>query len=176
MASMPEEIIQEITPERWRQAKQIFQAAIELGPVERDIYLTDACAGDSSLRAEIESLIAAYEQPGSFLDTPAIDIAAEAASAIQANSLVGGSLGRYHILALLDRGGMGEVYRAIVPALGREVAVKILPIAFSVDRSRLQRFAQEARAVSSLNHPNIITIRALRNGRRTRAFRGRDGR
>src|SRR5262245_40324 len=164
MTSMPEEIIQEITPERWRQAKRIFQDAIELAPAERDDYLRDACAGDSSLRAEIESLIAAHERPGSFLDTPVIDLAAEACSAAredQDNALVGCSLGHYQILGLLDRGGMGTVYRAKDQSLGREVAVKVLPAAFSVDQSRLQRFGQEARAASATNHPNIITIHEI---------------
>ncbi|MGH9935958.1 MAG: protein kinase domain-containing protein, partial [Blastocatellia bacterium] len=141
--------------------KQIFQAAVELAPAEREAYLTDACAADLLLRAEVESLIAAHEHTGSFMDTPAFDLAAEPTSATKGNMLVGQSLGHYQILALLDRGGMGEVYRAKDTSLGREVAVKVLPSAFSADRGRLQRFEQEARAASALNHPNIITIHEI---------------
>src|ERR1700737_4591768 len=70
----------------------------------------------------------------------------------------GARLGPYEILAPLGAGGMGEVYRAKDPRLGREVAVKVLPDALSSDRERLRRFEQEARAASALNHPNIITI------------------
>lgn len=70
----------------------------------------------------------------------------------------GTKLGPYEIQALLGAGGMGEVYRARDTRLDRSVAVKILPSAFSSDRDRLQRFQQEARALSSLNHRNLLAI------------------
>jgi serine/threonine protein kinase len=70
----------------------------------------------------------------------------------------GTRLGPYEILAPLGAGGMGEVFRARDPRLGREVAVKVLPPAFSSDPERLHRFEQEARATSVLNHPNIVVI------------------
>src|SRR5262245_28737771 len=70
----------------------------------------------------------------------------------------GSRLGPYEILAPLGAGGMGEVYRARDPRLGREVAVKVLPAAMSSDPDRLRRFEQEARAASALNHPNILTV------------------
>jgi len=70
----------------------------------------------------------------------------------------GSRLGPYEILAPLGAGGMGEVYRARNSKLRREVAVKVLPASFSDDTDRLRRFEQEARAVSALNHPNIVTI------------------
>ncbi len=134
--------------------KEIFQAAVELPAPERKAYLTDVCAGEHSLLTEVESLLAAHEEPGSFLDTPAFNFAEESA----VDALLGKSLGRYRILSLLGRGGMGEVYKAKDTTLGREVAIKVLPSGFSIDRDRLRRFEQEARAASALNHPNIITI------------------
>ncbi len=70
----------------------------------------------------------------------------------------GSRLGPYEILTPLGAGGMGEVYRARDPRLGREVAVKVLPDAVSADPDRLRRFEQEARAASALNHPNILTV------------------
>jgi len=70
----------------------------------------------------------------------------------------GARLGPYEIIALIGAGGMGEVYRASDPRLGREVAIKVLPKDFSADPERLRRFEQEARAASALNHPNILTI------------------
>jgi eukaryotic-like serine/threonine-protein kinase len=148
---------QQITAERWRQVKGIFQAVIELPPTRQTVYLTEACAGDLALLAEVESLIAAHVEPGSFLDQPAVDLAAEPAGAAT-KALLGRSLGRYQILALLGRGGMGEVYQAKDTTLGREVAIKVLPSAFSLDQDWLQRFELEARALCLLNHPNIITI------------------
>ena len=70
----------------------------------------------------------------------------------------GSRIGRYQVLALLGKGGMGEVYRALDDRLGREVAVKVLPAVFSADAERLKRFDQEARAAGALNHPNVLAI------------------
>lgn len=70
----------------------------------------------------------------------------------------GSRLGPYEILSLIGAGGMGEVYRARDPRIGREVAIKILPAAYAHDSERLRRFEQEVRSVGSLNHPNILTI------------------
>ena len=67
-------------------------------------------------------------------------------------------LGAYEVVALIGAGGMGEVYRARDPRLGRDVAIKVLPPAFSADPERLQRFEQEARAAAALNHPNILAV------------------
>ena len=70
----------------------------------------------------------------------------------------GARLGPYEIVSPLGAGGMGEVYRARDTRLGREVAVKVLPPSFSQDANRLRRFEQEARAVSALNHPNVVSL------------------
>src|SRR6266496_4139094 len=70
----------------------------------------------------------------------------------------GSRLGPYEIVSPLGAGGMGEVYRAKDPRLGREVAVKVLPASFSNDADRLRRFEQEARAAGLLNHPNITAV------------------
>src|SRR6202023_3220837 len=67
-------------------------------------------------------------------------------------------LGAYEIVGLLGRGAMGEVYRARDTRLGRDVAIKVLPAAFSRDQDRLRRFEQEARAAAALNHPNILAV------------------
>lgn len=67
-------------------------------------------------------------------------------------------LGRYEIRKQLGAGGMGEVYLAYDPKIGRDVAIKVLPAAFFSDEERLRRFEQEARAVGALNHPNILAI------------------
>jgi len=70
----------------------------------------------------------------------------------------GTRLGPYEILAPLGAGGMGEVYRAADPRIGREVAIKVLPASVAGDSDRLRRFEQEVRAAGALNHPNILTI------------------
>ncbi|HLN80949.1 MAG TPA: serine/threonine-protein kinase, partial [Thermoanaerobaculia bacterium] len=74
-------------------------------------------------------------------------------------SLAAGSrLGPYEIVTPIGAGGMGEVYRARDPRLGRDVAIKVLPASFSKDPERLRRFEQEARAAGVLNHPNIMAV------------------
>jgi serine/threonine protein kinase len=70
----------------------------------------------------------------------------------------GARLGPYEIVSPLGTGGMGEVYRARDPRLGRDVAIKVLPAAFSADPDRLRRFELEARAAAALNHPNILAV------------------
>src|SRR5262245_21640556 len=70
----------------------------------------------------------------------------------------GTRIGTYDVTTLIGAGGMGEVYRAHDARLGRDVAIKVLPAAFSADPDRLRRFEQEARAAAALNHPNILTV------------------
>jgi Tol biopolymer transport system component len=71
---------------------------------------------------------------------------------------VGAKVGPYEVLGVVGRGGMGEVYRAHDPRLGRQVALKLLPLEYAQDAARLKRFAEEARAIGALNHPNILDI------------------
>jgi len=148
-------------PERWRQIERLFQTALGRGAAERAAFLDEACAGDEELRREAESLLAANEQvrqSDGFLNQTALQVAAQAIAGDQARSLVGRKIGRYQILSLLGAGGMGEVYLAQDTRLGRKLALKFLPQEFTRDLKRVQRFKQEARAASALNHPNIITI------------------
>ncbi len=86
----------------------------------------------------------------------------------------GHRIGPYEITALIGAGGMGEVYRARDPRLGRDVAIKVLPAAFSADPDRLRRFEQEARAAAALNHPNILAVYDI-GQERLRPARGAGG-
>ena len=83
---------------------------------------------------------------------------------------VGSRLGHYHVTALIGEGGMGQVYRATDTKLKRQVALKILPEAFSADPERLARFQREAEVLASLNHPNIAAIHGLEESEGTRAL------
>src|SRR6266850_1321360 len=147
-----------MTPERWHRIKELFESALERPPEERYAFLDHACAGDEFLRKEVESLITAHEQTGSFIDSPAYELGAELLTEDQAETLVGQGIAHYEILSLLGSGGMGEVYLAQDTRLGRKIALKLLATHFTTDKDRLRRFEQEAHSASTLSHPNVCMI------------------
>jgi serine/threonine protein kinase len=143
---------------RWQQVDRLFQAALEMDPGQRAEFLDRACLGDDSLRKEVESLLDSDEQGLSLIDTPAFGMVAEVFAGHATRLSDGHHIGHYKILGLLGTGGMGEVYLAHDGKLGRKVALKLLPADFTLNQEWLDRFKQEARAASALNHPNILTI------------------
>jgi serine/threonine protein kinase len=145
--------------ERLKKTEEIYHAALEVLPAERQAFLSKVCAEDEDLRREVESLLAVQRPANNIFDTPPESLAAEMFSqkAPPAN-LAGKAISHYQIIKLLGAGGMGEVYLGEDTKLRRKVALKILPPQFSTDHERKRRFEKEARAVSALNHPNIITI------------------
>lgn len=154
--------------ERWKQVDDLLDAALELSSDEREKFLNKRCNGDEELRREVLSLLAAHEKASGFMSDPAIEVAAKQMA--QENPLVeiiGREFAEYKVEKLLGTGGMGEVYLAHDSKLNRKVALKILPSQFIKDEERIKRFEREARAVSSLNHPNLITIYDIGNSNGT---------
>ena len=145
--------------ELWQRAESLFHAALERPPESRHAFLVEACGGDDALRRQVEALVAKADDTTSCLEKPAL-VVLEAPERARA-SLVGRQVGAYRVISLLGAGGMGEVYRARDDRLGRDVALKTLPPAFAGDPGRLARFRGEARALASLNHPNIAAIYGL---------------
>ena len=146
-----------MTPERWARAAQLYESALEVEPGARAQFLADACRDDSSLRQEVESLLA-QDQTAVLVDDP-VGVAAAAvlgddAAVLQPHD----QLGPYRIEELIGAGGMGQVYRARDTKLQRDVALKILPESFVHDGDRVARFTREAQVLASLNHPNIGAI------------------
>jgi len=144
--------------DRWQQIEALYHAALKLEPSQRAAFLEEGCGGDAELRGEVESLLAADAQAQDFIESPALDMAAQALTEADPPTLVGKKLGAYQILSPLGAGGMGEVYKAQDTRLKRTVALKVLPLDRTSDPERKRRFVQEAQAASALNHPNIITI------------------
>ena len=162
-----------MTAERWQQIDQLLDAALELPAAERAAFLEKTCSNDSELRRKVEALLRSEEEAGSFIEAPAHAFAAEMLVEQDYSTQIGSSqpdssqprisqFGRqiqhYRILSFLGAGGMGEVWLAEDIRLGRKLALKFLHEKFASDIDRIRRFEQEGRVISSLNHPNILTI------------------
>ncbi len=149
--------------ELWKQVDALLEQALEQPPEAREAFVLAASQDNSALRDEVLSLLKAQAQAAQFMERSAMNVAAQALAQDSkittiVATLVGQEFATYKIEKLLGAGGMGEVYLARDLKLGRMVALKVLPFHFVVDADRLSRFQREARALSSLNHPNLVTI------------------
>ncbi|MEP6900444.1 MAG: protein kinase [Actinomycetota bacterium] len=147
--------------ERWQIVKELFDTVLALTPPERGRFLDKSCSGNDELRREVENLLDSFEDAGSFLEQSAAADIADLIIESPENRVTGKSFGHYEIVRQIGAGGMGEVYLAQDKKLDRRVAVKILNDQFSRHESNLQRFIQEAKAASGLNHPNILVIHEI---------------
>jgi serine/threonine protein kinase len=147
---------------RWQKLDELFNVALERRSERRAAYVATVCAGDDELRQELEAMLAHHDRANSFIESPAYVVAAQNLFEDDVTeSLIGRTIGPYHIRSLLGSGGMGIVYLAFDQELHRQVALKFLPNDLLFDKQRVQRFKQEARAASALNHPNILTIHQI---------------
>jgi serine/threonine-protein kinase len=151
-----------MTPERWKQVDELFEAALGLTVEKRSAFLDEACAGDDELRKEVETLLSSDHHVGSSIEASPRLLAADLLnkSTLKSRSALSGTLlsERYQILSVLGAGGMGEVYRAKDLRLDREVAIKVLPEHQATNPNALSRFELEAKSVAALSHPNILAI------------------
>jgi pimeloyl-ACP methyl ester carboxylesterase len=151
----PEEDQPVIGTARRQQIESLFDQAIELPPEDRPALLSRACGSDSDLRREVETLLAFAERSGL-----TAKLAAAVAGARIPSSAVGPgrTVSQYEILEQLGGGGMGVVYKALDRRLQRLVALKFLPPYLGAEAELKLRFTREAKAIATLDHPNLCTI------------------
>jgi serine/threonine protein kinase/Tfp pilus assembly protein PilF len=172
--------------ERWRQIQSLYYAALERDAAEHAAFLIEACAGDDELRREVESLLAAHEQAEGFMDTPALEVAAELVAEglggekttlppnyrqsnvanssppeTRVEAFAPGVIldGRYEIEKELEQGGIGVVYLAHDRKLRNRVVIKTL-----IEKTRAKserkwiedKFRQEIEVVARINHPGVV--------------------
>lgn len=149
--------IQAADPAAFPRARAIFEAALERPVNERVQQVRHACGDDAALLAAVEQMLHADAEPHALLD---------GGPGRHTNRWHPGETfaGHFRIVALLGRGGMGEVYRAHDTSLGRDVALKVLPSTVGESGSlddRLARFQREAQVLATLNHPHIAAIHGV---------------
>ena len=147
-----------MNPERWKQVREVFGAALELAPEKRPGFLDSACGADAELRREVESLLHSDQAAGSFLGSSVDSSHREHERPNGDDQWIGRQIGQYRILERIGTGGMGVVYRGEDVRLGRSAAIKFLSTEIDRDFRARERFEREARAASALNHPNICTV------------------
>lgn len=147
-----------MTPERFRQTEEIFQAALDLPPPERKAFLDEKCAGDPDLRAEIESLLNETGADETLL-AGAVLRAAQSLHTTQSAREIGQRIGNYRLIREIGRGGMGAVYQAIRAddEFLQSVAIKLLQRGLEND-FLLARFRAERQILATLQHPNIAQL------------------
>jgi serine/threonine-protein kinase len=151
--------------DRRQQIYDLLEAALECDERERGAFLDEACEGDPALRREVEKLLELYQRTAPFPGTPAVETATEllttpTTGAIDDARFVPGDMlaGRYRIVGLLGRGGMGEVYRADDLKLKQPVALKFLPERVSADGAALARFYQEVSIARRISHRHVCRV------------------
>jgi len=148
--------------EHWERIENLYHAALEREPSKRELFLREATAGDEDLLRKVKLMLEQdAEAPDSFLKLPTTQIIDARIAADRPSALIGRRLGPFEIIAHLGSGGWGEVYRARDSALPLDVALKILRPSLASNHEFAGRFRKEARLASSLNHPNIVAVRAV---------------
>ena len=149
-----------MTPEQQRRVRDLFEMAVERDPADVAAWVEREAADDSTVRAEVLSLVQHHSRAGAFLSEPIVEHAPDLLADDEPLA-PGAQVGVYTIVRELGRGGMGRVYLASDSRLGRTVALKALAPHLTRDPSHRERLRREARAAASLTHPGICTVYAL---------------
>src|SRR5690242_4250549 len=151
-----------MTPERWQQVEEIFQAALDLSPGERTRYVSEVCAHDTELKRDVEVLLTQYDSAGELLDNPVYgntELSALESFVEDKDPMIGRRLGSYRIEREIGRGGMGAVYEASRAdnEFNKRAAIKLVKRGMDTDFI-LRRFRKERQILAALDHPHIAGL------------------
>ncbi len=152
-----------MTPERWKQVKEIFNVALDRSVDEREAFLDEACGGDLSLRQQVERLINSHQQAGDFIEgraaTTQDSLLTNEIATLPPDPMIGRQVGAYKLVREIGRGGMGAVYLAVRAddQYQKRVALKLVKRGMDT-KDILRRFRHERQILASLNHPYIAQL------------------
>src|SRR6187200_2528774 len=146
-----------MTPERWQQIKHLCELALEREPAAQAAFLTEACAADGELRAQVESLLQYATADETGVDAPIRRAPGVSVPPVAGGPPVPQQIGRYRIIRILGEGGMGTVYEAEQDSPRRRVALKVVKAGLS-SREMRKRFERESQALGRLQHPGIAQV------------------
>lgn len=144
--------------ENWPRIEELFHATVALDAADRSSYLQQQCSGDALLLHDVESLIAAAERVPPFLKKPDLTVGYLVLSQSSVSIRPGQTIGQFHIISQLGKGGMGEVYLADDKGLERQVALKFFDADLADNEWAREQLMAEARAVAKLEHANICSV------------------
>ncbi len=145
--------------DQWQRIKEIYQSAVDLPADERTSFIALACAGDGSLREEVESLLVSHQSAADFIENPVFEAGAKLLIDERKELLQGRRIGPYRIIREIGRGGMGAVYLAERDDehYRQHVAIKLIKRGMDTD-AILHRFRNERQILATLEHPNIARL------------------
>src|SRR5215212_611164 len=151
-----------MTPDRWRQVEEIFQAALDLSPGDRTRYVSEVCAADTDLKRDVEVLLSQYDSAGELLEEPIYgntELNMLESFVEEKDPMIGRRLGSYRIEREIGRGGMGAVYEALRAdnEFNKRAAIKLVKRGMDTDFI-LRRFRKERQILAALDHPHIAGL------------------
>ncbi len=148
-----------MSSEKWNRVNELFYAALDRPPEQRNTFLKDACGSDLSLQQEVESLLAAFHSSDDFIQSPAAKNALEFLLHREVQLIAGDRIGAYNIVREIVRGGMGAVYLGARAdeLFKKSVAVKLIKRGMDTD-DVLKHFRNEQQILGNFDHPNIARL------------------
>ena len=147
--------------QRWTKIRALFRAALDVDVKQRAAFLMDQCPEDQEIRERVASMLSAYDNDDTFLESPVANIGQRFASKKGHETLVGTRVGPYQIRRVIAQGGMGVVFEALDTKLEKIVALKMMNPALMQDASFKLRFEQEAKTLAKLEDPHFVRVHAL---------------